>query len=245
MRREHALVDDHFRREADEEQQSPLGERLVAAQAVRGRLADGVELALERIRLSSARRLGVRLGPVRRRRLADKQLLDHRHGGAGGGADVGLVRANGHLPPAEQALAGYRHFLGDHRLATLAFRRVSRQEDDACAIAARCRQVDAEIGTGDLGEEPVRQRGQHPRAVAGVLLVAQTAAMHHAAVHALRRRHDVAARPTLDVAHEADPAGVLLEGGVVEPLAVRQAEGQLVIEVGHGQAVKHRRNAVG
>ena len=45
--------------------------------------------------------------------------------------------------------------------------------------------------------------------------------MHHAAVHVARRVDDLPAGTALDVADEADPAGILLLRRVVEPLSLR------------------------
>ena len=79
----------------------------------------------------------------------------------------------------------------------------------------------------------MRQRGEHARAVAGVLFVAEAAAMHHAAVHVLGRLDDTPARPSLDVAHEADATGVLLQRRIVQPLTRWQAQGKLFFQCGH------------
>ena len=114
-----------------------------------------------------------------------------------------------------------------------AFAVVAGQEDDAGAVVPDARQVDAEILLGDLDEELVRHAGEDAGAVAGVLLVAEPAPVHHAAVHVPGRIDDLAARPTLDVADEADTAGILLLPRIVETPAWRQAEGQLSVEFGH------------
>ena len=57
--------------------------------------------------------------------------------------------------------------------------------------------------------------------------------MHHAAVHVLGGLDDAAACPPLDVADEADAAGVLLPRRIVEALWTRQAQGELLAKVLH------------
>ena len=216
VRRQHALVDDHLRGQADEEQQLVLGELGVVAQPVRRGLADQVETALKGIALDAAR--------------ADEQLLHGGHGCSRRVADVRLVRPMGHGPPTEQILAGGGDLLCDHGFAVRPLGRVTGQEDDARAVSPGSGQVDAQVGLGDLGQEPVRQRGEDPGTVAGVLLVAETAAVDHAAVHVSRGVDDLAARPALDVADEPDAARVLLQRGVVQPLALGQSVGELFLE---------------
>ena len=73
---------------------------------------------------------------------------------------------------------GVGNLLRDHRLAVGAFLRIPRQEDDARPVAAGRRQLHAEFRLRRPGEELVRQRGEHPGPIAGVLLVAQPATMH-------------------------------------------------------------------
>ena len=69
----------------------------------------------------------------------------------------------------------------------------------------------------DALEEAVRQRGQDPGAVAGVDLGAARSAMIDVAEHGRGVDQDLVAALALDVRDEADAAGVVLEGGVVEP----------------------------
>lgn len=65
---------------------------------------------------------------------------------------------------------------------------------------------------------------QDASAVTCVLLVADTAAMHHTAIYVLRLLNDFAAGTSLNVTDEAYAAGVLLKRRVIEPMPFRQAE---------------------
>ena len=68
----------------------------------------------------------------------------------------------------------------------------------------------------DALEEAVRQRGEDAGAVAGVHFRAARAAMIDVAEHGRGVDQDLVAALALDVRDEADAAGVVLEGGVVE-----------------------------
>ena len=210
MRGQHALVDDHLRRERAEVEEGALGESLVAAQGPARMLADDVELPLEAFAIEA---LAIE---VRARR--DEELLHVRHGGDGGAAEIGALGVYGQRAPAEAHLALRRDDGLDALLARAPLGRVVREEHVADAVAPRLGEGTAERLAGDAGEQPVRQRGEDAGAVAGIGLVADAAAMVHAAVDVLRVVDDAAARAALDVAHEADAAALVLEAGVVEPL---------------------------
>ena len=209
VRGQHALVDDDLGGERAEVQRGALGEALGAPQLPGRVLADDVELALEAFsRDAFARR--------------DEELLHVRHGGDGGAAEIrtpGVVRQ---LAPAEALLALRRDDRLDALLAGASLGRVAGQEDVAGAVAARLGQRPGEGGPREAGEELVRKRGENAGAVAGVGLVADAAAVVHAAVDPPGVVHDPAARTSLDVAHEADPAALVLEAGIVEPPGRRQ-----------------------
>ena len=210
MRGQHALVDDHLRRERAEVEQGALGETLVAAQGPARMLADDVELPLEGLALE-----GLAIA-IRARR--DEELLHVRHGGDGGAAEIGAPGVDRQRAPAEAHLALRRDDGLDALLARAPLGRVMREEHVAGTVEARLGEGAAERLAGDAGEQPVRQRGEDAGAIAGIGLVADAAAMVHAAVDVLRVVDDGAARAALDVAHEADAAALVLEAGVVEPL---------------------------
>ena len=200
--REHALVDEGVGGEARQVEVLPLADLAVAHRVLRP-LADDVELALER-------------GPIGHRGSAgDEHLLDHRLHRARGGADRGGVGGDG--PPAEDRLALVDHEPLQDGPARLAVRRGAGQEHEAGPVAALRGQGDAEPGALAL-EEPVRHLDQDAGAVARVHLAATGAAVQEVLQHREGLAHDRVGLAALDVHHEADPAGVVLVGRVVEAL---------------------------
>ena len=195
-------------------------------------LADQIELALER-------------GSLDARTRRDEQLLDLRHRGTRAVADVGLVRARRHEPPAEELLALFGADAGNGRLAALALGRVGRQEHVAGRERTRRRQLDAELALEDLGEELARQRRQDPGAVAGVRLGAARAAVIHPAEQVIRVGEDLVAPLALDVRDEADAAAVVLELGPVEASGRRQAVARVVTHIRRPYAVAKNGPTVG
>ena len=219
--REHPLVDDHLRGERAHVEEPALGELRLGAHEMGDVLADQVELALEVVAPDAVAG-------------AHDHHLHVGHGGAGGLAEVGAVRVHGHLAPADEALALGGDALVEEFLRAQALVLLARQEDDAGPVAAGLGELGAEVRGDGLAEEAVREPREDARAVAGVLLVALASAMDHAAVHALRVLDDAVARPSLDVADEADAAAVLLGARVVHALALGESEPELL-----GQAAVH------
>ena len=80
----------------------------------------------------------------------------------------------------------------------------------------------------------MRQSGQDARAIARVLFITDAAAVHHAAVHVLGVFDDLITGATLDVAHEANAAAVLLLHRIVESSPGGQAELELFVQWLHG-----------
>ena len=209
MRRQHALVDDHLRRQGAEIEEGALGEPLVAAQGPARVLADDVEPALEAVtRVALAR--------------CDEDLLHVRHAGDGGGAEIGAPGVMRQLPPAEALLSLFRDDCLDAFLAHAPLGRVARQEHVAGAVPAGLGQRSAERGQRDAREQLVRQGRQDAGAVTGVGLVADPTTVVHAAVDVPGVVDDSAARPPLDVTDEADATALVLETGVVESMGRRQ-----------------------
>src|SRR5579884_3146444 len=104
---------------------------------------------------------------------ADEHLADDRLGGAGGGAEVGVVRR--HRAPAEDLLPLLADDLLEQALAVAALLRRRRQEHRAHAVVARRRQADLQR-LARLLEEAVRRLQEDAGAVAGVGLAAAGAA---------------------------------------------------------------------
>ena len=94
---------------------------------------------------------------------------------------------------------------------------IARQEDDAAAVLTRCGQLDARLLAG-LQQELVRHLHQHAGAVAGVDLGAAGAAMIEIGEDLQALLQDLVRFAALDVHHEADAAGVVLERRVVKTL---------------------------
>ena len=142
-RRQHALVGEGARRQADDEEQRSLGEpqrvgiRLDA-------LARDVELSLE---MSGSRRCAPS-GARAPRRHADEDLLEDRLRRAGPCAQLGVVGR--HVPPAEQLQTFLFADAREQRLHLRALGRVLRQENQAGAVVARRRaaRIRAAAGRG-------------------------------------------------------------------------------------------------
>ncbi len=169
----------------------------------RRRLADHVQLALQRVRHDH-------VGAA-----ADEDLAQHGLLGAHGGRHRHLA-VDRHVAPAQQYLALGLHGTFEFLLAGEARRVFLRQEDLADAVFAGRRQLDA--GGGHLGAEVfVRDLDQDARAVAHQLVGADGAAMVEVLEDLQALRDDRMRALALDVRHEADAAGVVLVRGVVHP----------------------------
>ena len=205
---EHALVDDGAARDRHRviAGQPPL---VLAIDRRRDRLAQDVQLALEVVLAEllfplSNEHLHVD-GFGRRHRDAERRIV---------GRDIGA--------PAKQLEAFLRGDLFEglaHHLAPLG---VARHEQHADAVLAGLRQRDAER-LRLAREELVRNLHQDAGAVAGARIGADRAAMLEIEQDGQRILHDLLGLPALDVGDEADAAGILGEGGIVEAVAFRQA----------------------
>ena len=184
----------------------------------RGRLADHVELALQRVRHDD-------VGAA-----ADEDLAQHRLLGADGRRHRHLA-VDRHVAPAQQHLA-----LGLHRALQLLLAGKARgvllgQEDHADAVLTGGRQLDA-LGRHLGPVELVRDLDEDARAVAHQLVGAHRAAVVEV-LEDLQALLDDRVRPAaLDVRHEADAAGIVLARGVV------QAAGGGLCDVGRREGVR-------
>ena len=194
--KQQALVDDGARAHRRHEVLGAVRE-LQGLNAVGGRLADDVELALER-------GLDHHVGPA-----ADEDLADdgrarlhgrtHRH-----------PFADGNVAPAEHDLA----FAPDRALELLFARGAGggllRQEDHADAVVADCGKLNA-LRTHLLAVEGVRNLNENARAVAAERIGAHGASMVEVVQNQQRVFNDLVRRPALDVDDGTHAARVVLE----------------------------------
>ena len=187
--------------------------RLIQRQSVglpRDPLPDDVELPLEPC-------LGVRTVATAAA-AADEHLPYGRLALTGGLAERGVVGWD--VPPAEQGLRFLRHDPRHKRFDAGAFVHPAWQEQHADAVLPGGRQREPERG-GLPAQELVGYLQQQSGAVAGVRLAPACPAMQQVERHFERLVDELVRADTLDVDHETDTAGVMLEPGVVETLNVR------------------------
>jgi hypothetical protein len=149
---------------------------------------------------------------VQPRRLANQQLRDLGAGFGGDPAEHGGVDRN-LAPPDDRERARIERGFGQ-RPRRRGKRRVARQERHRHAVITGlqfCRAEAGEIG----GQHRVRNLGQHARAVAGAGIGPDAAAVGQVDQPAQRAFDDLARRTALDVDHQTDAAGVMLQGGVI------------------------------
>ena len=148
------------------------------------------------------------------RRAAHEELPDDGLPRAGQPADLRVV--DGHVAPAEEALALGLDGLADDGLALGALAQVLRQEDHADAVLALLGQRDAQR-VGVLPEEGVRDLELDAGAVAGVRVAALGAAVLQVDEHLDALLDDRVGAGAADVGDHADAAAVVLMGGGVQP----------------------------
>jgi hypothetical protein len=166
-------------------------------------LADNVELALEGLRVGDARSA------------AYENLFN---AGLGGSRARSNGRIVGRYPaPAEQRLAFLADYALHHLPAPGGLTCVARQEHEPCAVMLRGRQADAKRGAL-AGEEGVRHLDEDAGAVSRVDLAAAGPTVQQVLQDLERLADDGVGLPALDVHDEADAAGVVLMGWIVEAL---------------------------
>ena len=173
-----------------------------------GVLADQKELALEGVLVN------LRVG-------GDEHLLDHRLGGFGAGANLGIV--GGHRAPAQKLLVLVGNELFQDELADLLIDGVARQEHVPHGVVAGVGKLDAQVAPGDLGEEGVGRGGEDAGAITGVDFASTGAAVVHVLEHLDGIENNLVAGRALEMGDEAHAAGVFLEGRVIETLLGGQA----------------------
>ena len=149
--------------------------------------------------------------------LGDVQLGERRHRRTGRRPDQRLGDRQVAPPEHAQALAGGDLLDGRAGLGLGA----GRQEDVAHGVVAGRRKGEAR----DLAQEPVRDLDEDARSVAAVGLGTRGAAVVEVRERGKAVLDDGVARDAGQGGDERDAAGVVLERGVVEPLAGRQTAG--------------------
>ena len=191
------------------------GEHPLVEQGARAEGAE-VDIGLALGALAEAERhpLQRHAGTSRARRL-DEQLAEQRHHAQRGRTQgVGIDR---YVAPAEDGqtllvgqlldlLAGLGDLVG-----------VPLEERDPDGVRAEGRKVEVD----DLTKEGVGHLEEDPGSVTGVDLGSRRAAVVEVAKRSERLHDDVVAGHTAQRGHEGDPAGVVLETRVVEPLGGR------------------------
>ena len=174
------------------------------------RLADDVELALERV------------GHRHVAAAADEHLADHRFYAFSRYSQPRVVAR--HVAPAEQHLLLVLDGALDFVFAGEARSRFLRQKHHAHAVFAHGRKLHA-LGGHFLAQEPVRDLDQDAGAVAGQGVGADRAAMGEVLENEQPLIDDGVAPGAFDVGDKADAAGVMFIGGVVQPLCRRTNKG--------------------
>ena len=179
-------------------------------------LAENVELALKMLRVERAgagRPAVTVVGAKDDERLEDRGLLAGR-----GGPEDGAVGRD--LAPAEDAEAEVTRELGKHRLLLLQADGVVRLEKDvADGVLAELRKLAAKVALGLALEELVGDTGHDTRTIAVPTVRASSTTVGHRAEELASIGNDLVAVVALDVADEADTAGVLFVVVHVEALA--------------------------
>ena len=110
----------------------------------------------------------------------------------------------------------------DRPLGLLGVDRVGRQERQADGVGALGRQREL----GDLGQEAMRDLDEDARAVAGVRLCAGGATVLQVAQRADAHLDELAAADAVDVGHERDATGVVLEPWVIQTRGRGEVRGE-------------------
>ena len=200
------LVDDRPRRERADVGEGLSGEAELAELDLEA-LADHEQLPFELV--------AGRLLPA-----ADKRLPNHRLDLAGGGADGAVV--DGHGPPAEKLLPLFLAEPGEERLGALLLFRFRRKEDVADGPVAGGGKADPGLRRDGV-EKLLRHLDEDAGPVAGERITPASAAVGEVFKDLEPLTDDPMAAPAVHVDDKPDATGIVLVGGIVEPLGRRKA----------------------
>ena len=158
----------------------------------------------------------------------DETLADARLGLARRGA--GKPAVHRHVAPAQHHHPVVPHHLLEHLLALVPRHHLLRQKHHPHRVLPLRRQLDPQLGRL-LAEKLVRRAEHDPRPVPAVRLAPARPPVAHVLQHQQGVGNDLVRRLTLDVADEADATGVMLAGGVVQPLLGRKALHQRLLRL--------------
>ena len=156
----------------------------------------------------------------------DEHLEERRHGRQRAVAEHRRIGWN--VAPAQHAEPDIGREVGDGGLGRVDLARVLGEEPDTGGVLPRCGQVEVDNGS----EERVGHLDQDPRAVAGVGLRTQCAAVLELTERADAGGDDVVRRTALQVCDEVHAARVVFETRVVETLGYGKI--RVLVEPMHG-----------
>ena len=151
-----------------------------------------------------------------------ERLPNHRLDLAGRGTDGAVVDRHG--APAEELLPLFLAKPGKERLSALLLLRRRGEEDVADGPVARSGKADAGLGRDGV-EEFLRHLDEDAGPVAGERIAPAGPAVGEVFEHLEPLTDDLVAAPPVHVDDEPDAAGIVLVGGIVEPLGRREAPG--------------------
>ena len=182
-------------------------------------LPENVELTLKVLRVKRAAAGRRSISVVRTE--DDKRLEDGGFLASRSRAEDGAIRRD--FSPAEDAQAEVVRDLGEDGLLLLERDRVVRLEEDVTdGVLARVRELAADLALSLALEEEMGDAGHHTGAVAVAAVCAGGAAVGHGAEKLAGIGDDLVGLVALDMADEADTAGVLFELVHVQALACGQ-----------------------
>ena len=220
--RQHALVDERVRRQAGDVERPPFGD-LQPVDRVFHPLSDDKQLPLE-----TGRSVGTVLGTLRPG--PDEQLLEHRFGGDGRGAQETVVGR--HLPPPEHRLPFLPHDPLNQAANLLAGSLLARQEDKPRAVLPGRRQREAERQRR-LPQKPIRHLDEDARSVPRVVLGAERATVQQVDEHPQPLFDDRVRTLAFDVRDEPDATGVVLVARIVQACGSGWTLDRRQVEIGH------------
>ena len=150
---------------------------------------------------------------------ADEHLADDRFNLLDAVTEVVIVSRD--ITPAQQDLAFFNQRLFDQCFALVTTLDRLRQKHHANAIMFRSGQFDAEINTAGA-QEIIRYLNQYAGTIPGFRVCTNSAAMGQVFQDGETLTHYLMAFTSFEIGHEANTAGIVFIGRVVQALSCRQ-----------------------